>query len=653
MLSRPRRSTRPGITGGWWPLLCLVSAACAFDPQVPAGILTICRVNDDCRAGEVCTPRPDKGNLSVCCPQGGCSFDHADASPIADRAVETALADGASAGISGAADALVRIDPTFGAGADGGPESVNSDAPSDAAEVPDAPRIEAGPAGTALGRKCSLDLDCESRLCVDGVCCSSACSGGCQSCNQTGREGSCLVRTGRPRSGRCPGGPGPCAGTCDGTGDDCTYPGETTECAPASCTAGVASLRAGCNGDGACLPEKTMSCAPNVCDHTGCAGGCAVNVHCAAGNFCESGRCFPQVKNGAACGTDQQCASEHCVEGVCCDTSCNGLCQTCKVSDHLGTCTIATGRVCRAAAGDCDAVEICDDTNPGCPADRLMASGSVCRSERGPCDAAESCDGVSSTCPADGFRPSSASCGAPLDECHTTPLCSGTSGVCPTSVLKAADSPCGGVGRCMGNSFVPPGSCSSLGVCLPSAPTSCGRFACEASGCRSSCIAPAVGCDLPFYCDGTTCVDKKLTGQACRFEYECENALCMTFYRDADDDRYGRDPASFCGFRAPTGYTTQGGDCCDGDQNTHPGQQLFFTAQNACQSFDYNCDGNSERGPTSTLGSCVAPACAEQGYVSTPPACGHPADFITCVPRLVGANVACFSNFSQRVEDCR
>jgi hypothetical protein len=42
------------------------------------------------------------------------------------------------------------------------------------------------------------------------------------------------------------------------------------------------------------------------------------------------------------------------------------------------------------------------------------------------------------------------------------------------------------------------------------------------------------------------------------------------------------------------GPPCNGQDCCDDDRNANPGQTQFFTAADACGSFDYNCDGSLE-----------------------------------------------------------
>ena len=43
----------------------------------------------------------------------------------------------------------------------------------------------------AAGNICSIDNECASGFCTDGVCCQSRCGGTCEKCNQTGRLGFC------------------------------------------------------------------------------------------------------------------------------------------------------------------------------------------------------------------------------------------------------------------------------------------------------------------------------------------------------------------------------------------------------------------------------------------------------------------------------
>jgi MYXO-CTERM domain-containing protein len=66
----------------------------------------------------------------------------------------------------------------------------------------------------ANASSCASDAECESGQCVDGICCSDACTGTCESCAVPGSIGSCvIVPAMTDPDGEC----GP-AGYCDGVG---------------------------------------------------------------------------------------------------------------------------------------------------------------------------------------------------------------------------------------------------------------------------------------------------------------------------------------------------------------------------------------------------------------------------------------------------
>jgi hypothetical protein len=56
------------------------------------------------------------------------------------------------------------------------------------------------------GQACGCNSDCQSGFCVDGVCCNSACTEACKTCNGQGAPGICtFVPNGVPeQSGACP-----------------------------------------------------------------------------------------------------------------------------------------------------------------------------------------------------------------------------------------------------------------------------------------------------------------------------------------------------------------------------------------------------------------------------------------------------------------
>src|SRR5207245_4907313 len=83
----------------------------------------------------------------------------------------------------------------------------------------------------------------------------------------------------------------------------------------------------------------------------------------------------------------------------------------------------ASGEVCRAAAGACDAAETCNGLVPLCPSD--LKSTDVCRPSAGNCDVAEVCDGVSNDYPPDGFLPPIIVCRPSAGACDLAESCTG------------------------------------------------------------------------------------------------------------------------------------------------------------------------------------------------------------------------------------
>ena len=99
---------------------------------------------------------------------------------------------------------------------------------------------------------------------------------------------------------------------------------------------------------------------------------------------------------------------------------------------------------------------------------------------------------------------------------------------------------------------------------------------------------------------------------------------CVTFYKDADGDGWGVDQsACVCGDVAP--YTASVvGDCYDDSVDVFPGQVGWYTKDRGDGSFDYDCDGNSQRQHLKTGGKCGGwPSCStKHGWTSTLPDCG-------------------------------
>jgi hypothetical protein len=148
-----------------------------------------------------------------------------------------------------------------------------------------------------------------------------------------------------------------------GNGEGCTSATAST-CASGFCVDGVCCSIAACSG-------ICRSCA--VDSHEGTcspvAAGTEVPGSCASGQACDgSGVC--KSKNGTTCSSATVCASAFCVDGVCCENKCDGICVSCNQAGLAGKCSAyaagsdpesecATGsdpcRLTCNGAGTCDA----------------------------------------------------------------------------------------------------------------------------------------------------------------------------------------------------------------------------------------------------------------------------------------------------------
>ncbi len=172
--------------------------------------------------------------------------------------------------------------------------------------------------------------------------------------------------------------------------------------------------------------------------------------------------------NGTACTLGSDCVTGNCVEGVCCSTPCNGLCQSCKASLK------ATG-----LDGTCGPTKAGDDP------------GNECTQE------------AASTCGKNGFCDGAGACA--LYAAST--VCEAAS--CPTPTSANPDNTCNGTGTCL----VTPAAACSVG------------YACVAGACKTTCTDNA-DCDeaSDYICVLGACKIKR--GAACDDAAECEDGFC-------------------------------------------------------------------------------------------------------------------------------
>ncbi len=144
----------------------------------------------------------------------------------------------------------------------------------------------------ANGSVCSVSTQCLSGFCVDEVCCVTSCDGVCETCN--GDVDGSGVTTSDELSNR---------GTCHLFERGADFEDECIN---------LGACDARCDGQGAC----------RVGEGRGTAEGC-----------------IAQGEDCSGTGENTQCATGYCIEGVCCDNACDGVCEACDIDGSRGTCT--------------------------------------------------------------------------------------------------------------------------------------------------------------------------------------------------------------------------------------------------------------------------------------------------------------------------
>ena len=181
-------------------------------------------------------------------------------------------------------------------------------------------------------------------------------------------------------------------------------------CDAAKCDDGNPCTDDTCDAIGTCLHQlRTYSkaCSPYLCDSITrtCARPCDPTHPCLSPYACVSGTCAIRCVTSAVCvGVGRTC-----VDGYCCDSACNGPCETCNELKNEGTCLTAPEgpppalRFCEGASGECGLR--CN----GAAGDRCQVarSGSACGTEscdgntvnkRGTCDGAGACSASTANC---------------------------------------------------------------------------------------------------------------------------------------------------------------------------------------------------------------------------------------------------------------
>jgi len=203
------------------------------------------------------------------------------------------------------------------------------------------------------GGSCSRPQDCQDgNSCVDGVCCTTGCSGQCERCNVPGSAGTCVaVAGGSDPDGECP-------------GFSCSdYYGGFDGLGACRRRAAVDNDRAACNGARACLAPADLCPAQPA--------GTEVQIDC--NDVCQS--VMPGTCNGMTPGacTDNPAGSQSCGMGACVVTvpmCASGAPVPCMAG-------MGSGEACNGADDNCDGVNDNAPTATMCPPTSNVAT-TVC-----------------------------------------------------------------------------------------------------------------------------------------------------------------------------------------------------------------------------------------------------------------------------------
>lgn len=190
--------------------------------------------------------------------------------------------------------------------------------------------VDSCTAGTCGGtmRTCDDGLDCTVDSCAEAIEeCVNVLDGGCLI------DGTCIADDTIDEDNVCQ--------ICDPDVATAEYSpvADGTTCSDPSCMDRTITPASTCMA-AICAVADPMPCPGGVAcqDANICAGGCTTDAQCVGDDFCNAdGQCVPDADNGATCDRANQCGSGFCAvdDGVCCDTSCSGLCQGCGT----GACT--------------------------------------------------------------------------------------------------------------------------------------------------------------------------------------------------------------------------------------------------------------------------------------------------------------------------
>jgi hypothetical protein len=480
------------------------------------------------------------------------------------------------------------------------------------------------------GTGCNGPSECTSGNCVDGVCCDTGCGAACEACTAAktgGSDGTCgfvtvstdpdmecagpdvcngagacqcgdSILNGQESDTDCGGGVCPSCGngqTCNGGGDCSSGNCADGVCCDAVCGASCEACTAVKTGgtDGICgfvtvSTDPDMECAgPDVCNG---AGSCQCNDSILNGQEsdvdCGGGVC-PNCTGGQICNGGGDCSSGNCVDGVCCDAACGGLCEACTAAKTGGT------------DGVCGFVTATTDPDTECTGADVCNGAGACQCSDGILNGLETAldcgGGVCPTCGNGDTCNLGTDCGSGncADGVCCDAACGGLCQACTAAKTGGSDGVCGFVS---GNTD-PDAECPGLQVCDGAG--MCGALSCgfdppaPGGSCPVVCTGGCVGSTCIVACNGVnTCKGSTID---CPPNFECQV--------ECNGDEACRDATIKCdstyACNVECNCTGGGGSdkCCENAVIDCPSTGtcgLFCgPANNTCKNTDLNCGNNA------------------------------------------------------------
>lgn len=311
--------------------------------------------------------------------------------------------------------------------------------------------------------------------------------------------------------------------------------------------------------------------------------------------------------DGTSCTADFECASGHCVDGVCCADACGGSdpsdCQACSVaagSSTDGSCEpLGAGVECRGGTLPCDPAERCDGVTPTCPAEIFAMDGTVCDS--GPvCDGTDVC--IAGTC----------SPGSALD-CDDADVCTADSCAEPAGCAHAAIAGCcRDHGECDDGDLCTADTCEATNECAYAEIAGCCRADAD---CNDGDACTADACDAATgECQTTT------ISECCREDDDCDDGMACT--ADVCDPESNRCTASeVMGCCRTDADCTSEDVCAVGTCDAEVGACSYADRDGCCR-VDVDCDD----GDPCTFDHCDGSGSCEH----EPGACPEPVEETGC-----------------------